>query len=135
MEPEALGRHVSTLIETWLAYHRTLDQLETSDTVDLVVEGRRIIDGGQEHGDRWKITDHHTGEVLASGSNGYDEMTAAWLPEWWHIDAIGNDAFDAVPQPDTTGWVELSVPTSLVDAIGEWVTENQADAEALRAGG
>lgn len=108
-----------------------LDALDRQDAelerrrAALEADGFRLVDGGQEGGDRWSVDDYRTGAVLAAGDGGVEEYHAAWQPDWYHIDLIRTDIGLVDPDPPE------QLPSSLCHTLIEWVLEHPADARRL----
>jgi len=112
---DLVRRHVTAVLQHWIDRHtefeRTLAALEA--------KGKRIVDGGQDDADAWKVTDHRTGTVLASGTGGHQELSAlldtAQAADWeW-----ANDHIDDVYGTGATVTTE-GLPESLCTALTDW---------------
>ena len=105
-----------------------------TEIAGLEAEGRRIVGGGQVEGDRWKITDFRTGEVLWQSDNGRDGYEAATeamdaVGPVFHIDQVlaGTETERAwLNGPE----LPPGMPKSLADALEEWVGQHPEDARA-----
>jgi len=125
-----IGRGVREVLTAYLAWHDDLDRLERSAEIADVVEGYRVVNGGQVDPDgRWEITDAESGELLASGV-GRESFDAAWQANWTHIDSITSNAFDAVSEP--TGGFGL--PVGFRSALAAWAIDAPAEAREVLDG-
>lgn len=124
----ALRTHVRKILRALDA----ADAAEAAAVKKVEDDGHRIVDGGSLGDDEWNIADWRTGEVLASGSDGYDEYCAVLDrldPEgrWVHIDRIHDDKpwtdYDITP---TDG-----IPPSLSDALVDWAENRGTPAEEI----
>ena len=98
----------------------------------LEADGYRIVGGGSLDGEgSWRITDHRTGEVLASGTGGlpdYERAAEALNAQQpiWHHDNILNEedqlAYARAPSPPP------GIPESLAQALDEWADSHQDEA-------
>lgn len=113
-----LRTHVRKVLRAVAAYNAA----EAARIKEIEDQGHRIVDGGGEAEGFWDITDWRTGEVLASGSKGYDEYSAAIERldpdgQWVHIDRIhGDELWDGYDISPTDG-----IPSSLAVALVDWV--------------
>lgn len=102
-----------------------LDALDRQDAelarrmAALEADGFRLVDGGQEGGDRWSVDDYRTGAVLAAGDGGVEGYHAAWQPDWYHIDRIRTD-IDLV-DPDRPS--SCPAPCATPSSSGCWNTQ------------
>lgn len=127
---DEIRRYVSEVIEM----NRAWDAAREAALVKLEAEGYRIIAGGG-YGPpdyAWEITDHRTGEVLASGSGdaeyAAEEEAAEELNEQqpiYHADPATED----VGLPDYP-YPPPGIPGTLADALRDWVDAAADDAAA-----
>jgi hypothetical protein len=94
--------------------------------------GRRIVNGGQISGQTWELHDWRTGEHLAGGDGGLDEMDTVGErldPDgtWLHIDRLGYDD-EALAYVETEG-----LPGDLNSALQEWLDNTGTSDEELAA--
>lgn len=84
--------------------------------------GHRIVNGGQtssgsDDQQTWEITDWRTEDLLASGTGSYEAYDAAVrrldpAGKWVHVDTVDEDPTEPAP---------AGIPTSLADALQDWV--------------
>lgn len=85
--------------------------------------GHRIVSGGQTGQATWEITDWRTGQLIESGSGGYDAFDAAAQridPDgtWVHIDQLSS----LEEQPDAEAEAApAGIPASLAEALQDWL--------------
>jgi len=116
------------IVAAWVAHYDEIDENMNAACALVRLEGLRVVDGGSIGYGEWAITDYATGEILASGSAD-DDFDAAWESNWVHHDRIFSDVVDATEEPDDPeGW-----PSSLAEAVAEWVGSNRDDARLMVA--
>lgn len=124
----ALQIHVRKILRAIAAADKAKEEAITK----IEKAGHRIVDGGGMGEGRWDITDWRTGEVIASGSDGYEEHSAAFErldPDnrWIHIDRIDEDApWASYDIPPTDG-----IPPTLADALLEWLESGSTPYEEI----
>lgn len=129
MEDSDLGRAVRDLVAAWLEWHDQLDRHERHADIAERVEGYRIVAGGQTDSDgSWEIVDAETREILASDV-GLESYDGAWQDSWVHIDALGREAHDAVPDPAG----DFGLPAGLAGTLRDWVVDRPEEARDLFA--
>ncbi|MFE5842105.1 hypothetical protein ACFQ7N_10705 [Streptomyces niveus] len=92
--------------------------------------GRRVVNGGQTGESSWEITDWRTGDVLATGTGGYDAYDDAARRldpggRWIHVDHFDVDFEDEEDEPEYAP----GVPASLAEALREWLDLNSTPNE------
>lgn len=129
MKDSELGRAVRDLTSAWLEWHDQLNRHERHAELAERVEGYRIVDGGQTDSDgSWEIVDAETREALAHGI-GRESYDAAWQDSWFHVDALGREANEAVPDPAG----DFGLPAGLAHVLREWVVDRPGEARRLFA--
>jgi hypothetical protein len=122
---DAVRTHVRNVLQRQLADAEAFD----ARVVELRVQGRRIVSGGQTEGDSWEILDWETGQVIAEGNDGVDgyETTAERLDpdeKWIHIDYV--QRYENLDHLEAEG-----IPASLAAAIEDWADDPGTDDEDL----
>ena len=108
---------VRDYVQALLRQHRADEDNRLESIRALEEAGRRIVDGGQTGQDTWAITDWRTGDLIASGTGGYDDYGAAAARldpdgKWLHIDNIDADSTSVEP---------VGLPASLAEALQDWL--------------
>lgn len=127
MDDAKLGAAVRATVLAWRGWADAVDAAERAAEVAEVVEGSRVVDGGQIDPDgSWQVTDRETGELLASGV-GLDSFQTEWRPEWVHRDALSFDADESVPDPE----LNVDLPERLVGVLRDWALERPDEVAVL----
>lgn len=131
--PEEIGHVLTAYIGELLAENDAYKMRKDARIEELEAQGHRIVDGGQV-GKGWVTKDWRTGEVISSGVGDDDAEDAEHDrldPDhrWYHIenvitDVVGQDKVIDAP---------ATIPTSLSEAVREWVDCHERDARQLTA--
>lgn len=126
-----LLKHAKAIAEN----QQRLQQLEADITAKVLAEGYHVVDACQSTP---IVRDVHTGELLRTNWEGLDD----WPDDWYHIDGIGNRAFDIHQDYFTTeearaadlpeGLLEYMEGDGLEETL-EWVMESEIAGEVDRS--
>ena len=125
MSDRLVRQHAAAVLQHWTDRHAQLEAIYAG----LEAQGKRIVDS-RDNVDGWQGTDHRTGEVIASGTGGGDELTALLdsspAADWeWANDHL-DDVYNSGDRIITEG-----LPESLCAAIAEWVDQPNVSHEEL----
>jgi hypothetical protein len=115
-----------------LLANKTGNERRNAAIEEAEAAGRRIVSGGQISGKTWELHDWRTGEALAGGDGGLEEMDKVGErldPDgtWLHIDRLGYDD-EALAYVETEG-----LPGDLNSTLQDWLDNTGTSDEELAA--